>query len=77
MNVTVTNCQTGATIRTVHSLQLFSRDASFSETPNTYLRGSSVGVWNRTVDHSYGALYWFFRYNADGSFASTAQSRFR
>jgi hypothetical protein len=72
--VTVTNCQTGAPIRTVHSLQLFSRDGSFSETANTFLRGSSEGVWDRTGDHMYKALYWFFRYNADGTFASTAQS---
>jgi hypothetical protein len=72
--VTVVNCQTGAPIRTVHSLQLFSRDGSFSETANTFLRGSSVGVWDQAADHTYKALYWFFRYNADGSFASTAQA---
>jgi hypothetical protein len=51
--VTVVNCQTGAPIRTVHSLQLFSRDGSFSETASTFLRGSSVGVWDQTADHTY------------------------
>ena len=70
----VTNCQTGALIRTVHSLQLFSRDGSFSETANTFLRGSSEGVWNQTGDHMYSAVYWFFRYKPDGTFASTAQA---
>ena len=41
LSVTVVNCQSGALIRNVRALQLFSHDGSFGETANTYLRGSS------------------------------------
>jgi len=74
VTVTVTNCQTGALIRTVRSIQGFNHDGSFTETANTFLRGQSVGAWSRNGLENYGARYWFFRYNADGSFASIAQS---
>ncbi len=76
VKVTVVNCQTGAVIRTVHSLQMFSRDGSFTETANTFLRGSSVGAWNYadTGDQMYGARFWFFRYKPDGTFASIAEA---
>jgi hypothetical protein len=76
VTVTVTDCQSGALIRTVHSLQNFSPDGTFSETANTAARGSSVGVWNRSEagDGKYSATYWFFRYLPTGAFASTAQS---
>lgn len=73
LNVNVTNCA-GTTIRTVHSLQIFSRDGSFSETANTFLRGSSVGVWSPAGNQSYKANYWFYRYQPTGAFASTAQA---
>jgi len=81
VTVVVTNCQTGAPIRTVRSVQGFSPDGSFTETANTSLRGSSVGVWHHVDQHwnqagerIYSANYWFFRYNADGTFASIAQA---
>jgi hypothetical protein len=72
--VTVTNCQTGAVIRTVRSLQMFSHDGSFTETANTFLRGSSVGTWNHDTAQNYQARFWFFRYKPDGTFASIAQA---
>ncbi|SPF50983.1 conserved exported hypothetical protein [Candidatus Sulfopaludibacter sp. SbA4] len=74
VSVTVTNCQTGALIRTVRSLQMFLQDGSFTESANTSLRGISVGTWNRVSGPMYNATYWFFRYNPDGTFASIAQS---
>jgi hypothetical protein len=74
VSVNVTNCQTGALIRTVRTLQVFSRDGSFTETANTFLRGSSVGVWNHAGEHTYDAAYWFFRYKPDGTFASIAKA---
>ena len=46
VNVTVVNCQSGALIRAVRSLQMFSHDGSFTETANTFLRGSSLGSWD-------------------------------
>jgi hypothetical protein len=74
VNVTVTDCQTGALIRTVRSLQMFSEDGSFTETANTFLRGSSLGKWDHAHQNVYTATYWFFRYNPDGTFKSIADS---
>jgi len=73
VNVTVVNCQSGAVIRTVRALQMFSHDGSFTETANTFLRGSSLGEWDHTTANGYTSTYWFFRYNPDGSFKSLAE----
>ncbi len=72
VRVTVTNCQTGALIRTVESLQMFSEDHSVTETANTFLRGTSVGAWTHVGAQNYQAKFWFFRYKPDGTFASRA-----
>jgi hypothetical protein len=72
--VTVVNCQTGALIRNVHSVQMFQPDGAFSETTSTGTRGSSIGYWYRQEGQIYGAAYFFFRYNPDGSFASFAKA---
>ena len=74
VSVTVTNCQTGAVIRTVRSLQMFDHHGSFTETANTFLRGSSLGSWAHSHEQTYDATYWFFRYKPDGTFASFAKS---
>ena len=74
VKVTVTNCQTGALIRTVESLQMFSHDGTVNETANTFLRGSSVGVWSHAGADKYQVKCWFFRYKPDGTFASRAQA---
>ncbi len=72
--VTVVNCQTGALIRNVHSVQMYQPDGTFTETTNTGTRGSSIGYWYRQEGQFFGAAYFFFRYNADGSFASFAKA---
>ena len=72
--VTVVNCQTGALIRNVRSVQMYQPDGAFSETANTGTRGPSIGYWYRQEGQLYGANYFFFRYNADGSFASFAKA---
>ncbi len=72
VTVTVTNCQTGAVIRTVRAIQGFSHDGSFTETASTYLRGSSIGTWNHDGGQNYNTTYWFFRYTPTGGFASFA-----
>jgi hypothetical protein len=72
VSVTVTNCQTGAPIRTVASLQQFHADGSMIETANTGSRGISEGVWGYAGHHTVAASYWFYRYNSDGTFASRA-----
>ena len=75
VSVTVTNCQTGALIRTVRSLQMFDRTGSVTETANTASRGISLGVWRHEHygDQIFPASYWFFRYKPDGTFASIAK----
>ena len=72
--VTVVNCQTGAVIRNVHSVQMYQPDGAFSETTSLGTRGSSVGYWFREQGQIYGAAYFFFRYNPDGTFASIAKA---
>jgi hypothetical protein len=42
------------------------------ETANTASRGMSEGVWGYAGDKDVAALYWFFRFNPDGTFASRA-----
>ena len=73
VNVTVTNCQTGALIRTVNSLQAFHHDGSVTETADIASRGISQGTWHPDGDHVYDATYWFYRYTATGTFASIAK----
>src|SRR5690348_9222616 len=68
VSVNVVNCQTGAFIRTVRSIQGFQHSGAFTETANTFLRGSSIGVWNHQGAQYYNASYWFFRYKPDGTF---------
>jgi hypothetical protein len=53
---------------------MFHSDGAFSETTNTGTRGSSIGYWYRQEGQLYGANYFFFRYNPDGSFASFARA---
>ncbi len=73
VSVKVVNCQSGALIRNVRALQMFSHDGSFTETASTYLRGSSLGRWDHAEGNVYTSTYWFFRYNADGTFKSIAE----
>ena len=72
--MTVVDCQTGALIRNVHSVQMYQPDGAFSETTNTGTRGSSIGYWYLEAGQIFGANYFFFRYNPDGSFASFAKA---
>ena len=72
INVTVVNCQTGALIRTIRSLQMFRPDGSVTDTANTFLRGSGLGSWAQADANKYVASFWFFRYNPDGTFKSIA-----
>ena len=55
------------------SLQaLLITDGTETETANTASRGISEGVWDYAWDRTVAALYWFYRYNPDGTFASRA-----
>ena len=72
--VTVVNCQTGAVLRNVRSVQMYQADGAFSETTSLGTRGSSIGYWVHQEGQNYSANYFFFRYNPDGSFASIAKA---
>ena len=72
VSVTVTNCDTGAIIRTVRLLQSFHHDGTITETANTASRGISEGVWKPLGSQMYQDNFWFFRYTSTGTFASFA-----
>jgi hypothetical protein len=72
VSVTVTDCNTGAIIRTVHSLQAYHHDGTVNETANTALRGPSEGVWSAAGGGKYNDSFYFYRYTSTGTFASLA-----
>lgn len=75
VSVTVVDCTSGALIRTVRALQMYSHDGSFTETANTFLRGSSLGSWTHAQGNLFEPTYYFFRYNPDGTFKSLAEGQ--
>ena len=72
VSVSVTDCNTGAIIRTVHSLQAYHHDGTIDETANTASRGPSVGVWKAAGGGTYTDSFYFYRYTSTGTFASLA-----
>jgi hypothetical protein len=73
VSVTVRSCDTGEVIRNVRALNLFVHDGSMTETSSNSRRSSSVGSWWRLHHNTYASMFEFFRYNTDGTFASTAR----
>ena len=73
VSVAVRNCETGATIRSLRALNLFVRDGSMTETSTNILRGPSVGECQHVEGDTYASMFEFFRFNPDGTFASTAR----
>lgn len=75
VSVTVTDCATGAPIRTVHSLQAYHHDGTVNETANTASRGPSEGVWSQAGNgQTYRDSFYFYRYTSTGTFASLAHA---
>ena len=72
-SVTIRQCQNGLVLRSLRALNLFVHDGSLTETAANVLRSPSVGDWKHVQGHTYSATFWFFRYNPEGSFASTAK----
>ena len=73
VSVMVRSCETGELIRSVRALNLFVHDGSMSETSSNSQRSNSVGTWRHLEDNTYASMFEFFRYNPDGTFASTAR----
>ena len=73
--VTIVNPQTGATLRTVRALDMFSAGGAFTDTNNAPVvpltRGSSFGRWEYLGGKRYAATIRNFRFNPDGTFAGT------
>ena len=67
------NCETGEIIRNLRALNLFVHDGSMTETSTNILRGTSVGTWRHVQGDTYMSMFEFFRFNPDGTFASTAR----
>ena len=73
VSVVVRNCETGEVIRSVRALNLYVHDGSMTETSSNSRRSNSVGTWRHLQDNTYTSMFEFFRYNPDGTFASTAR----
>ena len=73
--VTVTNCQTGATMRSFAALNLFARGGTVIDTdsqPPTG-HGPGFGVWTNSGGSQYTSSFQFYRFNTDGSLAGSQQ----
>jgi hypothetical protein len=73
VSVTVRSCETGELIRSVRALNLYVHDGSMSETSSNSRRSNSLGIWRHLRDNTYTSMFEFFRYNPDGTFATTAR----
>ena len=73
--VTIKSCETGELIRSVRAVNLYVRDGTMAETSSNSRRSSSLGTWRHLRNNTYTAMFEFFRYNPDGSFATWARVR--
>lgn len=73
--VTVTNCQTGAVMRSFAALNLFARGGTVVDTdsqPPTG-HGPGFGVWTNSGSAQYTSSFQFYRFNTDGSLAGSQE----
>lgn len=71
VNVTITNCATGAALATFPAMGLFARGGTFHDTnggaaspPSS--RSSSFGVWKHVRGRTYEFAFQLFRFNSTG-----------
>lgn len=73
--VTITDPDTGATLRTFRALEMFITGGSFTDVNTESIvppsRGPSVGRWEYLGNGRYAASFRFFRFTPDGTFAGT------
>jgi hypothetical protein len=71
--VTITDCASGAVVRTFKGAGLFARGgavtADNSLPPTT--RSTAFGQWRKGAGQGYSAAFRFYRYNPDGSLAGS------
>jgi hypothetical protein len=73
VKVTILECDTGNAIRNVRAMNMFIHGGTLTETATNLLRGSSLGTWHQVGAQNYTAVFRFFRFNPDGSFAGTTK----
>ena len=73
VRVTILQCDTGNPIRDVRAMNMFTHGGTLTETATSFLRGSSLGTWHQVGAQDYTAIFRFFRFNADGSFAGATK----
>lgn len=71
--VAIKSCETGELIRSVRAVNLYVHDGTMAETSSNSRRSSSLGTWRHLRNNTYKAMFEFFRYNPDGSFATWAR----
>jgi hypothetical protein len=69
VNVTIRQCDTGAPVAAIHATNMFIQGGTLSETSNDLLRGSSLGTWRQASTRGHTAVFRFFTFNPDRSFA--------
>ena len=73
VRVTILQCDTGDTKGNVRAMNMFIHGGTLTETATNLLRGSSLGTWRQVGAQDYTAVFRFFRFNPDGSFAGTTK----
>jgi hypothetical protein len=69
VSVTIRLCDTGVPVAAIHAMNMFIHGGTLTETSNDLRRGSSLGTWRRVSSHAYTAVFRFFTFNPDDSFA--------
>jgi hypothetical protein len=72
--VTIHDCETGAVIARPRARNMFNRGGTLNEVnarASAVPRGPGFGTWRKENGQSYSSVFWFSRFNADGSFAAT------
>jgi hypothetical protein len=69
VHVILRQCDTGAPVAAIHAMNMFIQGGTLTETSNDLLRASSLGTWRQVSGRGYTAVFRFFTFNPDGSFA--------
>lgn len=71
--VTITDCTSGAVLRTFSGESLFHRGGTLTADNSTPVatRGLGIGVWTQQTTGAYTAKFHFLRFNADGTVAGS------
>jgi hypothetical protein len=73
VSVTIRQCDTGAPLAAIHAMNMFIQGGTLTETSNDLLRSSSLGTWRQVSRRGYTAVFRFFTFNPDRSFAGRAK----